>query len=534
MSKKNTVKWILNSMGKGRSVLALLSILSVLNSVITTFSALVTMNIVDLALINQDMTLYIIYYGVIMVVTLCIQILQVYLTGRYTARLDIHYRRNIMGACFEKDYRHVQSYHSGDVLNRATGDVQVVTGGISNVLPDFLGISIKIITVLGLIFWLDYQIALILVVLAPITILAMRYYGRKVKALHKKSQVIESQNRSFMTEAVQNVTVIRAFRNESPIYDYYDKIQQKGYKVRMKINVFSIVANVLMFLSVSVLYYFALSFGAYKVSNGLITVGVLTALLQLVVQFQSPFKALSGVVNSFYRMLASAERIREFLSLPNDAVGEDTLQSQDFESIEINNLKFSYEQDIPVIDCLTCSVNKGEFVGVMGPSGAGKSTLLKLLMGLLIPNDGEIKINAKNGRIDRRALFSYVPQGNMILSGTIRENVTFFNKDISDSAIYRALEICCLRDTIDSLPLKLNTEIGESGLGLSEGQLQRLSIARALVMDKKVLLLDEATSALDEACEKNVIDNLKANDYTIILVTHHSKLISLCDKVINV
>ena len=535
MKKSGAIKWIINSMGKGRSVLVLLTILSAFNAVITTFSALITMNIVDSALSNGDLWTNVLYYGCVVIITLIIQIVQVYLTNKYTIKLDIHYRKSILASCVERDYRHVQSYHSGDVLNRATGDVGIVAGGISNILPDFVGIVIKVVAVLAVMFVLDYQLALILVVLAPITIIASRYYGKKIKLLHKKSQSIESQNRSFLTEAVQNVTVIKAFRNEKPIYDYYSKIQQSGYKVKMRINVFSIVANVLMFLSVTALYYFALSFGAYKVSEGLITVGVLTALLQLVVQFQSPFKALSGVVNNFYRMLASSERIQEILSLPcDDYKGVDNTDYEDFEKIEVNDLSFGYDKDIPVVDKLSCTINKGEFVGVSGASGAGKSTFLKLLIGLLVPDCGEVKIVGKSGALDKRALFSYVPQGNMILSGTIRENVTFFNKDISDSAIYRALELCALQDTIDELPKKLDTEIGESGLGLSEGQLQRLSIARALVMDKKILLLDEATSALDEPTEKMIVDNLRANDYTVILVTHHTKLITQCDSVIRI
>ena len=535
MKKSGTTKWIFSSMGKGKSVLTILTILSVLNAIITTFSALITMNIVDSALKKGNLLTNILYYGGLLLITLGIQIAQVYLTGKYTARLDIHYRKKILEASIQKDYRKVQSFHSGDVLNRATSDVGIVAGGISNILPDFLGIIIKVVSVLVVMFILDYQLALILVVLGPVTVIASRYYGRKIKAFHKKSQGIESQNRSFLSEAIQNVTVIKAFRNERPIYEYYDKIQQSGYKVKMKINVFSIIANVLMFLSVTVLYYIALSFGAYKVSNDFISVGVLTALLQLVVQFQSPFKALSGVVNSFYRMLASAERIKEYLELPNDNyLYVDKTDYADFEKIEVDSLTFGYDKDLSIIKNLTTSINKGEFVGIVGPSGAGKSTFLKLLIGLLKPDKGKVKVVGKSAQLDQRALFSYVPQGNMILSGTIRENVTVFNKDISESAIYRALELCCLAETIDELPKKLDTEIGESGLGLSEGQLQRLSLARALVMDKKILLLDEATSALDEPTEKKIIENLKANDFTIILVTHHSKLILQCDKVINV
>lgn len=535
MKNSSSIKWIYNSLGKNKKTLFLLTFLSALNSAITTFSSLITLGLVNSAVYESGKGIldYILYYGVFIVLTLVIQILEVYISGKLCIKLDISYRERILKDVIKKDYRRVQSYHSGDLLNRATNDVNIVTTGASNLLPNFIGIVVRIFTALVVMFLLDWQLALVLIIIAPITLFASRFYGKKIKRFHKKAQGIESENRSFLTEAIQNVTVIKAFKNDLPITDYYSNIQQKGYKIKMKLNVLSIVANVLMFLSVSLLYYFALIWGSYRVSNGLLQIGSLTAILQLVIQFQSPFKALSGIINNYYRMIASTERIQEFTSLPEEklfANGYDDYS--EFQSIDVKDLSFKYE-DAPVINKLSLTINKGEFVGIAGHSGAGKSTLLKLLIGLLTPSDGTIQIIGKRGVMDSRALFSYVPQGNMILSGSIKENVSFFNKDVDDDTIYKALDICCLKEVVDSLPSGLESRIGESGLGLSEGQLQRLSIARALVMGKKILLLDEATSALDEDTEKKVIDNLKSNDYTIILVTHHTKLISECDRVIK-
>jgi len=477
--------------------------------------------------------IYILLYGGFIVLTLVIQIFEVYLSGKLNIKLDIAYRERILKDVLKKDYRRVQSFHSGDLLNRATNDVNIVTNGAANLLPNFTGIVVRIVTALVVMFILDWQLALLLVIIAPVTLFASRFYGKKIKFFHKKAQGIESENRSFLTEAIQNVTVIKAFKNDLPITNYYAGIQKKGYKIKMKLNVLSIVANVLMFLSVSLLYYFALVWGSYRVSNGLLQIGSLTAILQLVIQFQSPFKTLSGIINSFYRMIASAERIREFTSLPDEKLFANEYDDySEFKSIEIKDLSFRYE-DAPVIKNLSLTINKGEFIGIAGHSGVGKSTLLKILIGLLAPNSGSVEIIGKQGVMDSRALFSYVPQGNMILSGTIRENVTFFNDNVSEETILNALDVCCLTDVVNALPDGLNSKIGESGLGLSEGQLQRLSIARALVMGKKILLLDEATSALDEDTEKSVINNLKSNDYTIILVTHHTKLLSECDRVIK-
>lgn len=528
------IKWIFNSMGKNKFTLFLLTLLSAVNSAITTLSTLITLGLVDNALQkNGDIMSYILYYGIFIIITLVIQIIEVYVTGKLSIKLDIAYRKKILDDVMKKDYRKVQSFHSGDILTRATTDVSVVTHGCTSILPSFVGILVRIITALIVMFKIDPQLAIVLIVVAPVTLIASRFYGKKIKIFHKRAQGIESENRSFLTETIQNVTVIKAFRNEKPIADYYDNIQQRGYKIKMKVNVFSIIANVLMFLSVSLLYYFALVWGSYRVSVGILTAGSLMAVLQLVIQFQSPFKSLSGIINNYYRMKASAERILEFTSLPKEEYYVSGYDNYDeFQSIEINNLSFAYEST-PVIKDLSLSIKKGEFVALAGHSGIGKSTLLKLIIGLLIPQNGSVKLIGDKGEMDSRALFSYVPQGNMILSGTIRENVSFFNKNISDELIYNALELCCLKDVIDDLPNGLDSKIGESGLGLSEGQLQRLSIARALVMGKKILLLDEATSALDETTEKMVIDNLKSNDYTILLVTHHSKLLAECDRVIK-
>ncbi len=533
MKNGSTLKWITHSLGKGKYTLAVLTILSALNAAITTLSALITMGLVNTAVSQGNILQYIISYGVFIVATLVIQVVEIYLANKLVIKLDISYRQTILGAVMKKDYRKVQSYHSGDVLSRATADVSVVAQSSVNSLPAFVGILVKIITALIVMFILDWQIALILVVIAPITLIASRFYGKKIKLYHKKAQQIESENRSFFAESVQNMTVIRAFRNESPIFNYYSRIQQKGYKIKMKINVLSIFANVLMFLSVSLLYYFALIWGTYRVSTGYILIGNLTAILQLVVQFQSPFRSLSGIVNNYYRMIASGERLREFCSLPDESQTVTSYDDYDeFKAIEIENLSFTYES-APIIKNLTTTINKGDFVGISGYSGVGKSTLLKLIIGLLIPESGTIKVKGTNGDMDSRSMFSYVPQGNMILSGTIKENLCFFNTNIEDKTIKNALELCCLDEVVNSLPNGLDERIGEKGVGLSEGQVQRLSIARALIMNKKILLLDEATSSLDEATERKIIQNLRKSDYTVVLVTHHSSVLSECDRVIK-
>ena len=273
------------------------------------------------------------------------------------------------------------------------------------------------------------------------------------------------------------------------------------------------------------------------------TYGTVTAIIQLVNQVQSPFVSLSGIMPKYYTTIASAERIMELDDLPNEKEINkkeiDVLDTyKNLNSVEFENISFKYDRDI-ILDNTSLSIKKGDFVAIMGISGIGKSTLLKLLLGVFNLNFGKIYLDTNNGKIpidkNTRRLFSYVPQGNMLISGTIKDNITFINPDASDAEIEKAIRISCAKQFIDELPLGLETVIGEKGLGLSEGQVQRLAIARSLLADSPILLLDEATSALDEKTEKEFLTNLKALDnVTCIIVSHKKAALDICNKTIQI
>jgi ABC-type multidrug transport system fused ATPase/permease subunit len=286
-------------------------------------------------------------------------------------------------------------------------------------------------------------------------------------------------------------------------------------------------------------YYAALVWGALQISLVAISFGTLTAFLQIIDQIKAPMKNISGLIPQFYSMIASAERIMELESLecetiePHPETAEEIYAAM--RDITIENLTFAYKNE-NVLEGARMVVNKGEIVAVAGPSGIGKSTIMKLILGLIEPDEGEIYINTSDGRLKvdsgMRKLFAYVPQGNMILSGTIRENIAFCNSEASSDAVMRAAKAAMIWDFISSLPNGMETVIGERGLGLSEGQIQRIALARALLSDAPVLLLDEATSALDEATEKGLLENLKKmNDRTCIFISHKQRTIKNCDKI---
>ncbi len=266
-------------------------------------------------------------------------------------------------------------------------------------------------------------------------------------------------------------------------------------------------------------------------------------MLQLVNQIQAPFAQLSSIMPQYFAVIASAERLMEIEALPDEV--EESKNAIDvadtynkLRAINFENISFSYDRDI-ILDSTSLKVDKGDFVAITGISGIGKSTLLKLLLGVFKVQDGTIELECEDGNIpvdvNTRRLFSYVPQGNFILSGTIRESLTFINSEASDEEINEAVRISCAKEFVDELPDGIETVIGERGIGLSEGQLQRIAIARSLLSKSPVMLLDEATSALDEATEKQFLTNLKElKNKTCIIVSHKRAALEICNKHIRI
>jgi len=319
---------------------------------------------------------------------------------------------------------------------------------------------------------------------------------------------------------------------------------QELYKAKIKKNAVSILANSGFSLTFSGTYLYALVWGAFGLMANSISYGTLTAILQLVGQVQVPFSGLSGLFPKMYGIIASAERLMELEILPDErAINKKAIHTavvyRDMKSIALSGISFRYDRDIILADA-NLTINKGDFAVIGGPSGIGKSTLLLLLLGVFSPTDGTINIILNTGEkipADRRTrkLFAYVPQGNLMLSGSIRESIAFVHKEATDEEIMAAAEVSCAAEFIRTLPQGLNTVIGEKGLGLSEGQVQRLAIARAVLCGAPVLLLDEATSALDEITEERLLENIKRmTDRTCLIISHKKAAFTICNKEIRI
>lgn len=473
------------------------------------------------------------FLAVQLLLDVVMSVLDVHVSGHFQIREKTHLFNTIL----KKNYMQISAYHSGELLNRINSDVNIITTGLIQMLPNLFFYVTKIVSSFCALYVLDKTFALLCLLIGPLIFVIACVYRKYMKKLHKEYQEADGRVKSFMQETLKNLLVIKSFGCGEAAAEKSRKLQFKQFKLSVKRNGISILANVFFYVGLTAGYYIALAWGAYKISCGLMTFGTLTALLQLVGQIQTPFQGMSSLLPQYYAMQASGERLAEIEDLPEDAVEtfvEDL--EKNWSSIELSGLNFAYQTE-KVLDGVNFSVRPGEFVVITGTSGTGKSTLLKLMLGILSPDAGNAEVMLKNGtklllnQVSRQ-LFSYVPQGNLIVSGSLRENLAFFKTNVSEEEMIEAAKTAQIWDFICELPDGLDTVLGEGGLGLSEGQIQRLAVARAVLHSSPVLLLDEATSALDEQTELAILKALKEQQgKTCILISHKKAALDFCDRV---
>lgn len=540
------IKWLTAICKKQIPMIAFIVFVNVVHGVTSVAFANFSKRVIDGATEYKSLDYVIKFAFALLGVVLLQMVLSLLRTGladRCKGRIDILLKRHLLDVIIEKDYASVSKYHSGDLQNRLFNDINIVSDSFTKIVPNAVFFVTKLLSSLIYLIIIDKIFALVFVVGGIIVFIVTRSFRKTLKRLHKKVQETEGKTRSFIQEFVTNLLAVKAFSVEKKMQKHTDELQEENFKAFMKRRNFSIFANTGLGTVFNVGSVFAIAFGAYRILIGAMTYGTVTAMIQLVNQVQSPFVSLSGIVPQYFSGIASAERLMEIETLPDEAdINKQSFDKNELyeslKSITFDNISFKYDRDI-ILNSTSYTVNKGDFVAIIGISGIGKSTLLKLLLGMFRVQEGEILLNTSNGSIsvdkNTRKLFAYVPQGNMILSGTIRDNLTFINENATNEEIQQAIEISCAKQFIDELPDGLDTVIGEKGLGLSEGQIQRLAIARSILSKSPVLLLDEATSALDEKTEKQFLTNLKAmKNVTCIIVTHKKSALDICNKTIQI
>ncbi|MBR5535495.1 MAG: ABC transporter ATP-binding protein [Clostridia bacterium] len=532
------LKWIISN---SLFILPLLIVLVATNvavSVCTVIFALLSKNAVNAATTgNMDALLKEgIILAVVILIEIALRVINSRMTVSFGGRMEMRMREKVFSSVLNKSWSEVSSFHSGEVVNRIKSDTSVIASGIMHILPHGAMFISRIIMALFVLFTIDLQFALIICIISPLLLLFGRLYSKKMKFFHKEVQKSEGSAISYMIESIQNLTVVKAFGSEKNAEKTLKAIQKETLSLRLKRNAWSILANVSMMLLFTGGYAFTILWGAFRIAKGQLSFGDFTAMIQLVNQVQSPAKSMGSLLVTYQNMLASAERILEFEALTEDVKSPKAPPAlfEDFSEIVFDSVSFSYGGD-KILDSANMCIHKGEFVALCGISGSGKSTIIRLLLSLIKPDEGEIYIQGDekhNITSSLRPLFGYVPQGNLLISGTIADNIAFYSP-VSEEDILRASRIAQM-DFALNLPMGLATPLGEKGSGLSEGQIQRIAIARAIARKNPVLLLDEATSALDEETEIRLLDALKAEkDKTVIIITHRKKVLDYCDKILT-
>ena len=536
-----SLKWIYCRIRRYIPLTAAVSVISALSALSFVALALITKRVMDIA--TGDTTGSLLKSGILLFAVIAIQILlsaaQSILNAYSNGKQTIAFRNYLFGVLCRKKYADISAYHSGDILNRFTSDIDTVVTSSVNIIPNVVSIATKIVAGIGTMLFMNPYIAAA-VLLCGVTFPAIgRAINKRYKYMHKECQRTEGRTRAFLQECFENIVVIKTFISEAPFIKKLDSYMDDNFRLKIKRTSISVIANISLYALFTAGYYAVLLWGAGGLSGGTLTYGTLMAFLQLISQLRAPLQNVSGILPQYYSALASAERLMELEGAADEPfpAAAERLEKikEDFRTLEIKNLFFGYAGESVLRDFSLCA-KRGNITAITGESGSGKSTLFKLILGLYEPQSGSITVN---GEIpldaSLRGLFAYVPQGNMVLSGTVRENITMNNRAVTDEQIERAARAAEIYDYITYLPDGFETHLAERGAGLSEGQIQRISIARALLTNAPILLLDEATSALDEETETRVLANIKSmTDKTVLFITHRNTSLKVCDRIVHV
>ena len=473
--------------------------------------------------------------GIIAGILLCLAITR-HLRDRLDADLERDWKQRLLHGLLHGDYTAVSGYHSGELLNRLNNDVRKVDDGILGILPSAAAMITRLVAAVAVLGTLDAGFTLFIALIGVVVILGTGLARRRLKVLNKAVSEQDGRVSGYLQETMEKLLMVQAMDVSNEVERRNDTLLGTRYELQRKRKNISLLANTCISLMSYGAGFLALCWCAYRMLHGQMSFGSLTAVTQLVSQLQAPFVSLSSILPQYTAMTASAERLMELGEIQGDPepMGEDVKSLYErMDAIGAQELEFSYDRETVLKDA-EFSLPKGAFAVITGPSGIGKSTLLKLLLGIFRPEKGRLYLRCgeKTIEIDRktRRLFAYVPQGNLLLSGSLRENLTIVKPQATEAEIRQAVYVSAMEDFLPQLPEGLDTVIGENGAGLSEGQAQRLAIARAVLGGAPVLLLDECTSALDAQTEKTVLERIRElPDRTCIAVTHRPAAMELCD-----
>ena len=541
-------KWIFSYSKRYKKVIAFYLILGIFSSTLGLVSSVVSKHLIDIIVGKKLDQLWILVF--MMVFSTVFSLVFSSVIGRLSLKISIDVGNDIQADIFSQiidaKWLELNKYPNGDLLNRFNSDVSTVAGNAVSWGPSLILSIYNFIATFCVILYSDVTMAFIALGSAPFLLLMSRYIMRKNKEYRERVLQMNSKLMSFEVETFYNIDTIKSFGIMDKYGRELKKWQGKYKDHSLEYNMFQIKTGILTKLISTAVTFVAFGYCLFRMWSGAISYGTMTLFLQQRSALTSQFNSLVGIIPGMLNSSISAHRIREIVQLPKeyhnpeaakqlDAVKDDGL------TVRMKDVDFSYMEGQNVITDSDFVAQPGEIVALVGPSGEGKTTMLRLILGLISPQDGSVVLSGKDGlemdmSADVRQFFSYVPQGNTILSGTIAENLRMVKEDATDEEIIDALKTACAWDFVSRHPQGIGMNVGERGMGLSEGQAQRIAIARAVLRDAPILLMDEATSALDVTTERQVLRNIikQHPNKTCIVTTHRPSVLNMCQRVYRV
>ena len=474
-------------------------------------------------------------------------------TGRISAKIEVKVDQEIRAEVYDKimeaDWQAMSQYHSGDLLNRMDNDVASVSSSVLGWLPDLVTRLVQFLGALGIILYYDPTLAGLALLSAPVTLVVSRTLMGRMRQYSRQVREVSSQVMMFHEESFQNIQVIKSFGLGGLYSRKLRQVQEDYRQVKLAYNKFSVAASALMSLVGTAVSVACFGWGVYRLWGNYITYGTMILFLQMAGSLSASFGALVKLVPSAFSAATAAGRIMAVTELPREDRSQDKEAWELLEEnradgirVETRDLVFRYQDGDVVLDGANFYADPGEIVALVGPSGEGKTTMLRLLLGIVRPQAGYVAVTGQRtgqsltASASTRPFFAYVPQGNTMFAGTVAENLRVMAQEAGEEDLWRVLDLACAGEFVRKLPQGLDTKLKEGGGSLSSGQVQRLSIARALLADAPVLLLDEATSALDVATERKVLRNvLQAQAHkTVIVTTHRPSVLNICNRVYQI
>ena len=537
---KDIFLWLWRAWRGNRLQAVLNAVVGLLGVVVSLSSVWAVQHAIDVAAheVEGNIIIAVLLMGGLILSNFALNIASVWIRNILGIKAQNRMQQKLLDRMLRSKWNGKETHHSGDVLNRLETDVTNVVNFLTEIIPNSLSTLALFVGAFGYLFMMDWRLAIVIVIMIPIFILFSRIYVRQMRHLTSEVRTSDSKVQSILQETIQHRLLIKTLEGDSAAVDRLEDTQSVLRSNVVRRTKFSVFSYLVLNLGFSVGYLIAFTWAAVRLSGGTLTFGGMTAFLQLVNKIQNPARQLTHLAPQFVSVFTAAERLMELEENPLEEQGE-PIELKAPCGVRFIDVAFAYDDsENNVIEHLSYDFYPTSCTAILGETGAGKTTMVRMILALLQPNSGKVEIYNEKEHHDLSPLlrtnFVYVPQGNTLMSGTIRDNLRLGKLDATDDEMAEALKRSCA-DFVFELPDGLDTKCAEQGGGLSEGQAQRISIARALLRNRSIMLFDEATSALDPDTERKLLQNiLSKRDKTIIFITHRPAVMEYCDQTIEI